>query len=93
MAKLNKVSFFLSLMCVILLFILPHNNLITSATGIHKLSIILYFTFMTLVLGVIGLFGVQGWKSMLRSFITIVATLLMMTFVIVVMFFGELLSN
>jgi hypothetical protein len=92
MEKLNKVSFYLSVTCLILLFVLPQNNLIKSATGIHKLSIILFFTILTLMLGVIGLSGVQGWKSMLRSFITIVATLFIMAFITVVMFFGKLLS-
>ncbi|MGD6962330.1 hypothetical protein ACQCVB_09015 [Fictibacillus phosphorivorans] len=92
MEKLNKVSFYLSVTCLILLFVLPQNNLITSATGIHKLNIILFFTILTLMLGVIGLSGVQGWRSMLRSFITIVATLFIMTFITVVMFFGKLLS-
>ncbi len=47
---------------------------------------------MSLMLGVIGLSGVKCWKSMLRSFITIVATLFIMTFITVVMFFGKLLS-
>ncbi|MFC0237106.1 hypothetical protein [Fictibacillus phosphorivorans] len=92
MEKLNKVSFYLSVTCLILLFVLPQNSLITSATGIHKLSIILFFTILTLILGVIGLSGVQGWRSMLRSYITIVATLFIMTFITVVMFFGRLLS-
>jgi hypothetical protein len=92
MEKLNKVSFYLLISCVILLFVLPQNNLITSATGLHKLSIILFIVLITLVVGVIGLSGVQGWRSMLRSFITIVATLFIMTFITVVLFFGKLLS-
>jgi hypothetical protein len=90
--KINIWSFILSFICIGLLFVIPQENLITKTTGIHKLSIILYFTLITLILGLIGFSGVNGWKSMLRSTITTFVTLFLSVFLIFVLFFGKLLS-
>lgn len=91
--KMNLWSFILSIICILLFFIAsfvgPFDYFIM---GMHPLNLILYMTWITFVIGVYGFSGIQDWKGLMRSITTVIITLGLSTFLIVIIFFGSLLS-
>lgn len=59
--KINILSFFLSLICL-LLFLFFQNIFGNALLGIHPLNIILTLTLFTFLIGVFGFSGIQDWK-------------------------------
>lgn len=91
--KINFWSFIISLVCILLFYLSSFSDRIgNSIFGIHSLKIILFIAVMNLVLVAIGFIGVQGWKSMLRSIITLIITFGMVVFLTFVLFVGSLLQ-
>jgi hypothetical protein len=89
----NIWSFNLSIICLFLFFLFSFLIPIREPVmGTHPLNLILYLTLITLVLGLIGLLGIQDWKGMARSAATIVITLGLSLVLAAVLFFGSLLS-
>ena len=93
---MNVWSFILSLFCILVFFIVTSSaNFITGFTriiGIHPLNIVLVFTLIAFILGVIGLKDAREWKAMARSIFTIISTIAFSTILIVILFFGSLLG-
>jgi hypothetical protein len=81
------------MICILIFLIVSfsgmNNNFIID---IHPLNVVLYTTLITLVFGVIGLSGIQDYKGMFRSVTTIIITLALSAFTIIIIFFGSLLS-
>ncbi len=91
--KVNIWACILSIICILLLFLDPFWRPITSSIfGIHPLHLLLYMTLTTFLLGVIGLWGIEGWIGMTRSVMTMILTLGLFAFLAIVIFFGCLLS-
>ncbi|WP_071395096.1 hypothetical protein [Bacillus tuaregi] len=92
MKKANLGSFIFSIICILLFLIVSFSNGIDhSFTGLHPLNMVIYFTLATLVFGVIGFSGVQDWKGVIRSIATVIITLGLSAFLMVIIFFGSLL--
>lgn len=90
--KINYWAFLLSLMCVLLFLIVSFSGPIDySLLGIHPLYFVLYSTLLCFVLGILGFLGMQDWKGMMRSIATVMITLGLSAFLIVILFFGSLL--
>ena len=93
MQKFNIWSFILSIICVVLFFIVSFSGIFTnSIKGTHPLNLVLYITLITLVLGVLGLGGIQDRKGLARSVFTIFLTLGLSVFLTFVLFFVNLIS-
>ena len=93
MKKINLLSFFLSIICILLFFIVSFSGPIDYAImGIHPLNLLLYSTLATFVLGIVGFSGIQNWRGMMRSVTTVIITLGLSAFLAFVLFFGSLLS-
>jgi len=91
--KINLWSFFLSIICILLFFVVSLSGPINySIMGTHPLNLVLYITLTTFVLGILGFSGIQDWKGMTRSITTVIITLGLSTFLAIVLFFGSLLS-
>ncbi len=95
-SNINLWSFILSLFCIPVFFIAIFSaNYISGFTktiGTHPLNIVLGLTLIAFVLGVIGLKDVREWKAMARSLFTIFFTIGFSGVLIVIIFFGNLLS-
>lgn len=91
--RMNLWSFILSISCILLFFIAsfagPFDYFIM---GMHPLNLIIYMTWITFVLGVFGFSGIQDLKGLMRSITTLIINLGLSTFLIVIIFFGSLLS-
>lgn len=90
--KINFWAFILSLLCIILLYYLTQfsvriENLLL---GIHPLKIVLIITLTTLLLGTLGVVGINDWKSKLRSIFTLLTTFVLAAFLTYVVFWGSL---
>ncbi|WP_078412498.1 hypothetical protein [Priestia abyssalis] len=93
MKKINIWSFFFSIICILLFFIVSVSGPIDySIMGTHPLNLVLYITLITFVLGVLGFSDIQDWKGMARSVTTIILTLGLSAFLTFVILFGNLLS-
>ena len=91
--KINLWSFFLSIICILLFFVVSLSGPINySIMGTHPLNLVLYITLTTFVLGILGFSGIQDWKGLTRSITTVIITLGLSTFLAIVLFFGSLLS-
>jgi len=95
-SNINLWSFILSLVCIPVFFIATSSaNFISGFTktiGTHPLNIVLGFTLIVFVLGVIGLKDEREWKATARSIFTIIFTIGFSGVLIVIIFFGSLLS-
>ncbi|MEK4485641.1 hypothetical protein MHH81_08550 [Psychrobacillus sp. FSL H8-0484] len=95
-SNINLWSFILSLFCIPVFFIVKSSaNFISGFSkniGTHPLNIVLGFTLLTFVLGVIGLKDAKEWKARARSLFTIIFTIGFSGILIVIIFFGSLLS-
>lgn len=91
--QLNFWSFIFSTILVLLFFIVsftgPNDYTIL---GMHPFVLLLYITLLTFITGLTGMAGMQDWKSMARSFSTIILTIGLSAFLAIVIFFGNLLS-
>lgn len=92
MRKINICSFILSIICILLFFIVSTRPSDYRILDQSPLTLVLFFTVITLILGVAGLSNVQGWKGMTRSIATIVITLGLLIFFTFKLFFGSLLG-
>lgn len=94
--NMNEWSFILSLFCILIFFIVTSSaNFISGFTriiGTHPLNIVLGFTLIAFVLGVIGLKDAREWKAMARSIFTIIFMIVFSAILIVILFFGSLLG-
>jgi len=94
--NMNVWSFIFSLFCILIFFIVTSSaNFISGFTiiiGTHPLNIVLGFTVIAFVLGVIGLKDAREWKAMARSIFTIIFTIAFSAILIVILFFGSLLG-
>ncbi len=94
MKKFNIWSFVLSIICVVLFYLVSFSGFrINSIFGAHPLHILLYLTLITFVFGLIGFSGVRDWKSIVRSLSTVILTLGLSLVLIVIIFFGSLLTG
>ena len=89
--NLNVSSFIISVVCIPLFFISTF-YMNEQIFGIHPLTILLSITFVTLVLGVLGLKDVNNWKAMVRSIVTICFTISFSVLFIFIIVAGHLLS-
>lgn len=93
MKKINICSFIFSIICILLFFQVSISGPIDYSTmGTHPLNLVLYITLITFVLGILGFSGIQDWKGMARSVITIILTSRLLAFLTFVILFGNLLS-
>ena len=91
--KINLWSFFLSIICILLFFVVSLSGPINYAImGTHPLNLVLYITLTTFVLGILGFSGIQDWNGLTRSITTVIITLGLSIFLAIVLFFGSLLS-
>ncbi|WP_096154282.1 MULTISPECIES: hypothetical protein [Bacillus] len=90
MKMVNIGAFILSFICILLVFILPFPS--TTLFGIHSINLILFITMINLVLGVLGFSGVQDWKGLARSVITIIVSIGLSVFLTLIIFFGSFLN-
>ncbi|MBT2694600.1 hypothetical protein [Bacillus sp. ISL-55] len=91
--QLNFWSFIFSTILVLLFFIISFTGpLHYTILGIHPIVLLFYITLLTFITGLAGMAGMEDWKSMARSFSTIVLTLGLSVFLAIVIFFGNLLS-
>ncbi len=93
--NLNLWSFFMSLCCIILFFIASFSatfiNLFVTYLHFHPLNVVLLLTILCFFLTLIGMKDVNNTMSMLRSFISIVLTLLLASIISFILFIGSLL--
>jgi hypothetical protein len=90
--KINIGSFILSIICILLFLLVSFSGLIDySFMGTHPLTLVLYITLLTLILGVLGFSGIHDWKGMARSVTTLIITLGLSAFLTLVTFFGSIL--
>lgn len=90
---LNFWSFIFSTIWVLLYFIVSSSGLIDyTILGTHPLILLFFATLLTLLIGLIGFAGMEDWKGMARSFLTIALTLGLSAFLAIMIFFGKLLS-
>jgi len=94
--NLNLWSFFMSLCCIFLFFIASFSatfiNLFVSYLHFHPLSVVLLLTILCFYLTLIGMKDVNNITALIRSFISIVLTLLLASILSFVLFFGSLFS-
>lgn len=91
--KINLWSFILSIICILLFFIVSLSGPIDYfIMGTHPLNLVLYSTLITFILGILGFAGIQNWKGMSRSIATVIITLGLSAFLVIIIFFGSLLS-
>ena len=93
--KLNFWSFILSLVCFILLilFSIFYFESYIAENETHPLEYILYLTFAAFILSILGICGVSNWKTVIRSFFTVIFSLGLLIFLEVVLFFGKWLHG
>lgn len=60
--------------------------------AIHPLQLLLYFTLTIFILGLLGFAGVENWKGMARSVVTIILTLGLSIILAIIIFVGRLFS-
>ncbi|KGR76188.1 hypothetical protein [Ureibacillus sinduriensis] len=91
--KINIWAFTFSIISLFL-FILDDfwGPIASSILRMDSLHLLLYFTLIIFFVGMIGFAGVEDWKGMVRSIATVILTLGLLTFLIIVIFFGMLLS-
>ena len=84
--KINLWSFILALICIGLFFIsISSEEMVEFLTNFihrHPLYIVLIMSIITCILGFIGLYEAVNWKLLLRSFFTIVVTLVISVFIV-----------
>ena len=91
--KINFWSFILSVFCIFLLYLTQFSARIqNSIFGIHPLKILLCITLINLLLGLMGVAGVQDRKSILRSIATLIITIGLTVLLVYVVFFVSLLQ-
>lgn len=91
--KINFWSFVFSLICIILFFLSTWSksvvDFLTNLMYVHPLKIVLVLTFITFLFSIIGLSEAKNSRLLIRSFITIFITIVVMGVTI----FIVLLSN
>ena len=89
--KLNFWSFILSLVCflLLLLFSIFSFESYIAENETHPLEYILYLTFAAFILSILGICGVSNWKTVIRSFFTIIFSLGLLIFLAIVLFLGK----
>lgn len=93
MQKINIWAFIFSIICIFL-FILDNSwgPIASAVLGIHSLNVLLYIALIIFFLGLIGFAGVEDWKGLARNIATVILTLVLSTFLSIVIFFGMLFS-
>lgn len=92
--KLNLYSFISALVCLGLFLITSLTNFFdfVLSFGIHPVIVILGFTIISLIIGLIGFIGVKDWKSALRSVTTTLLSLGLTTILIFWILIGQLMG-
>ncbi|MFC4559266.1 hypothetical protein ACFO3D_13790 [Virgibacillus kekensis] len=94
--NLNISSFIASFICILLFFLLTFvngiRNLFFELAGFHPLYMVLVFSVLTFFTGLAGCAGIDGWKAMGRSIVTVVLTLGLSLFTLFVLLMGNLLN-
>lgn len=87
-------SFIASIGCIALFLVAASSNevgnVITAISGLHPLFIVLIFTLITFIFGVIGFAGLHDWNSMLRSLTTIILTFALASVIIYILIAANL---
>ena len=73
MKKINIYSFVFSIICIMLFF--ASFIFDSFILDVHPLQLLLYLTIITFFFGLIGFSGVEDWKGMMRSVVTVLLTL------------------
>ena len=89
--NLNVSSFIVSVVCIPLFFIATF-YVDEHILGMHPVTILLSMTFITFVLGVLGLKDVNNWKALARSIVTICFTMSFLALFIFILVVGNLLN-
>ena len=94
--KINFWSFVFSLICIILFFLSIWSKsvviFLTDLANIHPLKIVLFLTFITFLFSIIGLSEAKNSRLLIRSFISIFITIVMMGVIIFIVFLANLLQ-
>ncbi|WP_411954833.1 hypothetical protein ACKXGF_03190 [Alkalibacillus sp. S2W] len=91
--KANFWSFIFSIICIFLFLTAAFSGWISdSVAGIHPLTIVLWITLSTFLLGIFGLSGIRNLKGLSRSVFTVVITLSLSIFLGVVLLTGSLVN-
>jgi len=92
--KVNLLSFILSLISLLLFYLLSTisglKEILLNTTGIHPLNLLLYFTLVVLIIGVVGFKQISSWKTALRSIFTVLSCVILSGILTFVLFIGNL---
>ncbi|QDP40264.1 hypothetical protein [Radiobacillus deserti] len=94
--KINIGSFIASLVCIGLFFIATASSEIVhffrTTIGFHPLNIVLTASLLTVLFGVLGFSGMNSWKALLRSIVTLCLSLGLSLLTIFILVIGSLLT-
>ncbi len=91
--KMNYWSLIFSIACSILfIFISSTGPINYTILGTHPFILLLYLTLFALMLALIGMAGIEGWRGMARSISAIILTTTLSASLAFIIFFGRLLG-
>ena len=90
--KLNVWAFIFSIISIFVFFLHSVSGAFYLDWDINPLNLLLSFTVINFLAGVLGLSGIESWKGMVRSVTTIILTLGLTIVIIFITFIGSLAS-
>ncbi|MCK6207417.1 hypothetical protein [Bacillus infantis] len=93
MQKVNVWSFIFSIICIVLFMAAAFSGPINYAIiGLDPFELLLYLTLSAFILALIGFGGILSWRGLARSIAATVLTAGQSVMLVLVVFFGKLLS-